>query len=251
MKYFLAGTNQEIRFLSAALYKRGFQVTNNDSEASFILASDTSSTCKNTSLPCIIISSSDVYASVEGSGDVDPTPFSEERSITLPSTKYCLKQAFAVQEEALLRHVYTDHAVLRVFDVYGMGLNSVVSNYINVAKQHGQFSVDLSPYRKTSCLYASDFEEMFFAFLSVFLQGGIRGVYNLGSPTPITYKHLAESVLSALGRTEKPEILVVESPKYYVNWYSVPDMVRFSAITGTTPKVSLRKGLWQELNYIC
>lgn len=206
--------------------------------------------------PAIILSTGTVYSCVDSKMKVTDRPFSESDPLVVPSTRNSGMQAKAISEEAIERAAFPDHAVLRIFDVYGKGMDeSRINYYIERLENGWPLPVEHSLHCKRSCLYLEDFKEVFCKFATQFVENNLRGLYNVGSDMPVSSVHLATSVSQiwhskGVASDEEPEKAVVEvvSVPFFVNFHEVPDITRICAVTGWKISTSLRMGIFLTIS---
>jgi nucleoside-diphosphate-sugar epimerase len=251
VKFTIDGSSRIQDFCKKALIEAGYELV--DTDADFVLAASelSSRTPHLKHKPCIFLSSGEVYSCLDSSLKITDKPFNESDALIIPSTSNSYAKSLYIFQEAQARKEYQDHAVLRVFDVYGPSVAGVVTSMINCAIQGKPLEAKHSVHCTISSLFEDDFKDAFLAFTQLFVEQEVRGLYNLGSDMRITIRHLADTIHQTWhGALGKADIQVVESISDFVNFHHVPNTLRFRALTSWRHKTSLRKGIWltiQEL----
>lgn len=245
VKFHCLGSTANLLFCAQALIDSGYEQTASYRDADFLLASgdfygnDTLGGPK----PMILLSYGEIYSCMGADGKISNKPFDEADPIVIPSTGGCSNQAWFAYIEADARSRIANHAVLRVFDVYGPFGQSIVNTYTNNSKLGTALPIQMSEHCTISPLFADDFREGFLKFVPAFL-GGVRGVYNVGGDQSITMGHLADTVYQTWHNTKDKAPIIIQKPNHFVNFHAVPNITRFKAVTKWTPKTSIRKGVW-------
>jgi UDP-glucuronate decarboxylase len=140
-----------------------------------------------------------------------------------------------------------DIRVARIFNTYGPRMarddGRVVSNFIVQALQGKPLTVYGDGSQTRSFCYVSDLIE---GLAKLFFAEKIYEPVNLGNPTPINMRDLAEEVISLTGSHSKVEYLDLpkDDPKQ-----REPNIVRAKSYLGWSPEVSLESGLRKTIYY--
>jgi nucleoside-diphosphate-sugar epimerase len=201
-------------------------------------------------IPMFVLSTSGVYAgAVPDVSITHKIPLDEGLPLVLSaypkvSSSDSLYSLF-LENEALIRSPTS--MILRVFDIYGSGVQSgVVPSLIDEATKQGTVSVPYPGYQVSSFLYMDDFLQYVTLLCDKFLHGAF-GVYNVGSGEGTSLNNLAESVWQFThGKRSNCTVSYTRDSNSFP-WFAVPDTTRLLALTGYTPIVSLRKGIWETI----
>jgi nucleoside-diphosphate-sugar epimerase len=253
VKFTIDGSSRIQDFCKKTLIEAGYELS--DTDADFVLAASnlelSSRTPQLKHKPCIFLSSGEVYSCLDSNLKITNRLFNESDVLIIPSTSNSYCKSLYIFQEAQARQEYPDHAVLRVFDIYGPSMDGIVTSMINCAVKGKPLEARHSVHCTISSLFEDDFKDAFLAFIKIFVEQEVRGLYNLGSDMSITIRHLADTIHQTWhGALDKADIQVVESISDFVNFHHVPNTLRFKALTSWRHKTSLRKGIWltiQEL----
>jgi UDP-glucuronate decarboxylase len=140
-----------------------------------------------------------------------------------------------------------DIRVARIFNTYGPRMakddGRVVSNFIVQALQGKPLTVYGDGSQTRSFCYVSDLIE---GLVKLFFVDSVYEPVNLGNPTPINMKELAEEVISLTGSTSKVEYrdLPKDDPKQ-----REPNIIKAKSILGWSPLVERTEGIRKTVNY--
>ena len=140
-----------------------------------------------------------------------------------------------------------DIRVARIFNTYGPRMakddGRVVSNFIVQALQGKPLTIYGDGSQTRSFCYVSDLIE---GLVKLFFAEKIHEPVNLGNPTPINMKELAEEVISLTGSNSKVEYrdLPQDDPKQ-----REPNISKAKSILGWSPKVERTEGLKKPIAY--
>jgi UDP-glucuronate decarboxylase len=140
-----------------------------------------------------------------------------------------------------------DIRVARIFNTYGPRMakddGRVVSNFIVQALQGKPLTVYGDGSQTRSFCYVSDLIE---GLVKLFFAEKVYEPVNLGNPTPINMKELAEEVISLTGSTSKVEYLDLpkDDPKQ-----REPDITRAKKLLNWSPEVSRSLGIDKTVAY--
>jgi UDP-glucuronate decarboxylase len=140
-----------------------------------------------------------------------------------------------------------DIRVARIFNTYGprMAKNDgrVVSNFIVQALQGKPLTVYGDGSQTRSFCYVSDLIE---GLVKLFFAEKVYEPVNLGNPTPINMKELAEEVISLTGSTSK--VVYLDLPKDDPKQRE-PDITRAKKLLDWSPEVSRSLGIDKTVGY--
>lgn len=140
-----------------------------------------------------------------------------------------------------------DIRVARIFNTYGPRMDAndgrVVSNFIVQALKGEPITIYGDGSQTRSFCYVSDLIE---GLIKLFFTEKVHEPINLGNPSPIDMKQLAEEVLSLTGSKSKLAFkeLPGDDPKQ-----REPDISKAKSILGWSPQVERIKGLEKTVNY--
>lgn len=140
-----------------------------------------------------------------------------------------------------------DIRVARIFNTYGPRMapddGRVVSNFIVQALQEKPITVYGNGSQTRSFCYVSDLID---GLISLFFKESIYEPINLGNPSPINVKQLAQEIISIAGGNSKIEYgkLPQDDPKL-----REPDIGKARELLDWSPKVPLESGLPKTLKY--
>ena len=141
----------------------------------------------------------------------------------------------------------TDVRVVRIFNTYGPGMRSddgrVVSNFICQALGGEDITVYGDGSQTRSFCYVDDLVDGLVRMMGC---EGFSGPVNLGNPSEVTVRELAELVIRLTGSSSKVVYrnLPVDDPTR-----RRPDIARAEGTLGWWPKVPLREGLVHTIDY--
>ena len=140
-----------------------------------------------------------------------------------------------------------DIRVARIFNTYGPRMDAndgrVVSNFIVQALKGEPITIYGDGSQTRSFCYVSDLIE---GLIKLFFTEKVHQPINLGNPSPINMKQLAEEILSITGSKSKLSFkeLPGDDPKQ-----REPDIRRASELLGWRPKVDRLEGLKSTFGY--
>jgi UDP-glucuronate decarboxylase len=140
-----------------------------------------------------------------------------------------------------------DIRVARIFNTYGPRMakddGRVVSNFIVQALQGKPLTIYGDGSQTRSFCYVSDLIE---GLVKLFFAEKVYEPVNLGNPTPINMKDLAEEVISLTGSTSKVEYqdLPKDDPKQ-----REPNISKAKSLLGWSPIVERSEGLKKTVAY--
>jgi dTDP-glucose 4,6-dehydratase len=138
------------------------------------------------------------------------------------------------------RHHGTDIRIVRIFNTYGPGLRlddgRAVSNFLTQALEGKPITVYGDGSQTRSFTYVDDETGGFLALLD----SDVTTPVNIGNPTELTIRELAEAVLDVTGSASELvfEPLPVDDPAQ-----RRPDITKAREVLGWEPTVELREGL--------
>ncbi|HEY6548001.1 MAG TPA: UDP-glucuronic acid decarboxylase family protein [Vicinamibacteria bacterium] len=136
--------------------------------------------------------------------------------------------------------------IVRIFNTYGPRMRvsdgRAIPAFLSQALKHEDVTVFGDGSQTRSLCYVSDLVEGIFRLM----QSATPDPVNLGNPTEMTIRQLAETIIAITGSksrvVERP--LPVDDPKV-----RQPDITRARTILGWEPKVALREGLETTITY--
>jgi UDP-glucuronate decarboxylase len=141
-----------------------------------------------------------------------------------------------------------DIKVARIFNTYGPRMHPndgrVVSNFIVQALKGQPITIYGEGQQTRSFCYVDDLIDGFIRFMAT--DAGFTGPVNLGNPTEFTIRQLAELVIELTGASTR---LVFQPLPADDPLQRKPNIDLASERLGWTPKVALREGLQQTINY--
>ena len=146
------------------------------------------------------------------------------------------------------RQLGLDIKVVRIFNTYGPRMHPadgrVVSNFIMQALKGEPITIYGDGSQTRSFCFASDLVEGFLRFMDS--PAGFTGPMNLGNPNEFTIRELAELVVELTGSNSEIDYrpLPQDDPMQ-----RCPDISLAKANLGWEPKVQLREGLQQTIDY--
>lgn len=138
--------------------------------------------------------------------------------------------------------------VARIFNTYGPHMSPedgrVVSNFIVQALKNKPITVNGSGKQTRSFCFISDLIDGFLALMDTPVD--VTGPINLGNPSETRVRDLAETIIELTH--SKSEIVCMPLPEDDPQ-QRCPDIAKARTIVGWEPKVSLRDGLIQTIDY--
>jgi UDP-glucuronate decarboxylase len=141
--------------------------------------------------------------------------------------------------------------IARIFNTYGPRIHEddgrVVSNFVRQALRGEPITIYGEGQQTRSFCYVDDLVEGFVRFMSLDQENGHDpGPVNLGNPSEITIRELAETVLSLTGSRSalRREPLPTDDPVR-----RRPDITRARELLGWSPEVALPQGLERTIAY--
>jgi UDP-glucuronate decarboxylase len=140
-----------------------------------------------------------------------------------------------------------DIRVARIFNTYGPRMarddGRVVSNFIVQALQGKPLTIYGDGSQTRSFCYVSDLIE---GLVKLFFADSVYEPVNLGNPTPINMKELAEEVISLIGSNSKVEYrdLPRDDPKQ-----REPNITKAKSMLGWSPVVGRTEGIRKTADY--
>jgi UDP-glucuronate decarboxylase len=190
-------------------------------------------------------STSEVY----GDPDVHPQPETYWGNVNPIGPRACYDEGKRAAE-TLFFDYYRQHGleirVARIFNTYGprMAISDgrVVSNFIVQALRNEDITIYGEGSQTRSFCFVDDLIE---GFVRLF-ESNLSGPINLGNSGEFTMLALAEEVLALTGSTSRIafEKLPVDDPRQ-----RQPDIARAKRELGWSPKVKLKEGLEQTIEY--
>jgi UDP-glucuronate decarboxylase len=190
-------------------------------------------------------STSEVY----GDPDVHPQPETYWGRVNPIGPRACYDEGKRAAE-TLFFDYHRQHGleirVARIFNTYGprMAISDgrVVSNFIVQALRNEDITIYGDGSQTRSFCYVDDLIE---GFVRLF-ESNLTGPINLGNPGEFTMLELAEQVLALTGSTSRIafEKLPIDDPRQ-----RQPDIALATRELGWSPKVQLKGGLQQTIEY--
>lgn len=234
------------------ILKKKFQLTSLAS-ADFVLAGTSDAFFKDSptlcipNLPALVLSSDVAYTDRDLRLTVrDKSPMSEHEPSLVPSVLdpvlATIASTLSLESRWIRRGSQT--MLLRVFNTYGPDIGcGVVRKFCDEAEIGSPLTIHKPGYHTRTFLHQEDFLEIVSRCVDRFLEG-TSGIYNVGSTEEITIVHLAQTVNQLYHRD--PKNYVMSKSSRLLRRWKLPDMTRTKAITGYTPKRSLRFSLWAD-----
>jgi UDP-glucuronate decarboxylase len=138
--------------------------------------------------------------------------------------------------------------VIRIFNTYGPRMHPhdgrVVSNFIIQALTDGEITVYGDGRQTRSFCYCDDLIEGLIRLMATGEE--VTGPINLGNPSEITIRELAERILELTGSRSRivSRPLPLDDPRQ-----RRPDITKAQSLVGWQPKVSLEDGLKETVRY--
>ena len=191
-------------------------------------------------------STSEIY----GDPTISPQPESYWGNVNPIGIRSCYDEGKRAAETLTFdyhRQYGLDIRVARIFNTYGPRMAAddgrVVSNFIVQALKGEPLTVYGDGSQTRSFCYVSDLID---GFIKLFFANEVYEPINLGNPTPINMKELAEEVLQLTGSKSKIEFhpLPGDDPKQ-----REPDIEKAMKILSWQPKVDRKVGIAKTANY--
>lgn len=203
----------------------------------------------DTETPVLLLSSHLLYKGTACPNFVDeslPYSFHPLADFALEAHKYITSETYYLNVNP------APCMVIRTFPIYDtssrFAVDSLVDRLVHRAHNCEPYIDPEYGYRKRSYLHIDDLINGFDALMKAFLHGQ-TGIYNLGSDKAITIKELYHTVWSLAGLdTSKP----LEEDLKDFPWRPnilVPDLTRTKAVTKWSPKITLRSGISECLQF--
>ena len=192
-------------------------------------------------------STSEVY----GDPEVHPQPESYRGAVNPVGPRACYDEGKRAAETLFFdyhRLNKIDIRVVRIFNTYGPRMHPydgrVVSNFIRQALAGEDITIFGDGDQTRSFCYRDDLVEGFLAMMKQ--EDGFVGPVNLGNPNEFTIRELAELVLELTGSKSKlvQKPLPADDPVR-----RQPDIALAKEKLGWEPKVQLREGLQQTIDW--
>ena len=185
----------------------------------------------------VYISSAAVY------GNPIYLPIDEEHP-TRPTSPYGLSKLAGEEALALLRNAGLKYAVTRLFNVYGPGQTGpyagVITRFLERARA-GLPPVILGTGEQTrDFIHVLDVAR----FISLLIEKGAEGVYNVGTGMAVSIRELAHMVMKLAGIHGEP---IYTDPRPGDILYSVANIEKARGL-GWEPRIELKEGLRQILS---
>ena len=201
---------------------------------------------RNTGATILQASTSEIY------GDPDVTPQSEEYwgRVNPIGIRACYDEGKRAAETLFFdskRQYQTDIRVARIFNTYGPRMSPndgrVVSNFIVQALQGNPITIYGTGLQTRSFCYVDDLIK---GLIALFFVRDIEGPVNLGNPSPITMKALADEIIQITGSTSKIEYLPLPQDDPIQR---EPDITKATTHLGWKPSVERGIGLEKTIEY--
>ncbi len=252
LKIFTKSNHPYIGVLVVRLRSLGVVIVDTPSEADMcLIGGDFNSVDDHidTETPVLLLSSHLLYKGTACPNFVDeslPYSFHPLADFALEAYKYITSETYYLNVNP------APCMVIRTFPIYGTSsryaVDSLVDRLVHRAHNCEPYIDPEYGYRKRSYLHIDDLINGFDALMKAFLHGQ-RGIYNLGSDKAITIKELYHTVWSLAGLdTSSP----LEEDLKDFPWRPnvlVPDLTRTKAVTKWSPKITLRSGISECLQF--
>ena len=201
---------------------------------------------KRTGARILLTSTSEVY------GDPEISPQVEEYcgNVNTIGIRACYDEGKRIAETLMMeyhRNFNVDTRIARIFNTYGPRLHPndgrVVSNFINQCLKGENITIYGDGSQTRSFCYVSD---MFQGLVKLMTQIGYHLPVNLGNPQEYTISQLAEKIMGQINSGSLIEYsdLPQDDPRR-----RKPNILKAKNILGWEPKIELREGLQQTINY--
>jgi len=202
---------------------------------------------KKLNIPIFQASTSEVY------GDPTESPQKETYlgNVNPIGSRACYDEGKRVVETLFfdyMRQYNSKIKVARIFNTYGPGMQlddgRVVSNFIVQALRNEDITIYGDGKQTRSFCYISDLVEGLVAFFSA--DNDITGPINLGNPTEITIRSLAEAIITKTNSNS--QIIYMPLPEDDPRQRK-PDISKAKSILNWSPNISLDFGLQMTIEY--
>ena len=191
-------------------------------------------------------STSEVY----GDPEIHPQPETYRGAVNPIGPRACYDEGKRCAETLFFdynRQHGVDIRVARIFNTYGPrmhpGDGRVVSNFILQALRGEPITLYGEGEQTRSFCYVDDLIDVILLLMDT---DGIEGPVNIGNPSEITIRALAETILDLTGSQSKLSFkpLPMDDPRQ-----RCPDIAKVKALTGWMPRTELREGLAKTIAY--
>lgn len=171
------------------------------------------------------------------SSNIDKVPWNSLAPDFHASILYsrCAEHVFYMREKQTI--------IVRPCNVYGPDItNGLVYDSMARARRNETLRNPSTRWANTSFIYQDDF----FKYIDLLLSEKASGTFDIGSGESITYTNLLRNIWKFVhGSDTEPEI---ENRNSTISYDYLPDVSNLVAVTGWTPSVSLRSGLFRLVN---
>ena len=147
------------------------------------------------------------------------------------------------------RSLGTDTTIARIFNTYGERMapadGRVVTSFIDQALRGEPLSVYGSGTQTRSFCHVSDQV----AGLAALLESGVAGPVNIGNPTEVTMRGLAETIIDLTGSASMIETVPLPPERKGDPARRCPDISLARSVLGWEPVVDLRDGLLRMIDH--
>jgi len=191
-------------------------------------------------------STSEVY----GDPEVHPQPETYRGNVSTLSPRACYDEGKRVAETLCMdyhRAHHVDIRLIRIFNTYGPRMHPqdgrVVSNFITQALQKKPLTIYGDGTQTRSFCYVDD---LISGFIKMMNQNQDIGPINLGNPTELTMRELAETIIKATSSPSKITYhnLPADDPKQ-----RRPDITKAKDTLNWQPSISFPQGLQKTIEY--
>lgn len=202
---------------------------------------------RNLNIPIFQASTSEVY------GDPTESPQKETYlgNVNPIGSRACYDEGKRVVETLFfdyMRQYNSKIKVARIFNTYGPGMQlddgRVVSNFIVQSLRNKDITIYGDGEQTRSFCYISDLVEGLVAFFSA--ENDVTGPINLGNPTEIKIRSLAEAIITKTNSNSK--IIHMPLPEDDPRQRK-PDITKANSILNWSPKIDLDFGLQMTIEY--
>ncbi len=201
---------------------------------------------KRTGARILQASTSEVY----GDPNISPQTESYWGNVNPIGIRACYDEGKRAAETLFMdyhRQHKTDIRVARIFNTFGPrmspGDGRVVSNFIVQALQNKQITIYGDGLQTRSFCYVDD---LIRGLKTLFFHEGVTGPINLGNPSPITMRHLAEEIVREAGSTSNTVFMPLPSDDPLQR---EPDISLARDILGWSPEIDRLTGLKKTIEY--
>lgn len=217
--------------------------TDNHLAANLLNLAEVFRACEGT--PVLLLSTGAVYSDRAADGAIitPSQPMKETWGLRVNSAR----ASFALAAESLFLDREDPTLVLRLFNVFGPSISEgVIPTFLAYAKRGEELPLYGSEYQTRAFLFEQDLYDCIDLLVPKFLEG-MKGVYNLGGSAHITLKRVADTVWGLVG---KGPLLLVDRVKTNKeqHWWKYPNCGKLMRELSWSPKVTVRKGIWQLCN---